>query len=116
MARTASGAPPATRAIIPSEAPLPVASLPYGPPVFYGVLFAIWFLDERRTASKPPRDGSDEQAHPVPVVTTPHGVALPAQTHSSPDAPATSSPLVADRLMCSSAAVRSASSDRSQAR
>jgi protein-S-isoprenylcysteine O-methyltransferase Ste14 len=35
----------------------PIASLSYGPPVFYGTLLAIWLLDEHRTASRPARDG-----------------------------------------------------------
>jgi protein-S-isoprenylcysteine O-methyltransferase Ste14 len=39
----------------------PIVSLPYGPPVFYGVLLAIWLLDERRTRSRPARQGEVER-------------------------------------------------------
>src|SRR5919204_2319501 len=41
--------------------PSPVAALPSGPPIFYGTLFAIWLLDDRRTASRPAREGEVER-------------------------------------------------------
>jgi protein-S-isoprenylcysteine O-methyltransferase len=38
----------------------PVVALPYGPPLFYGSLLAMWILDQRRT-SRPAREGEVER-------------------------------------------------------